>query len=89
MAWKIEFEAAAFKELSKIGKADAKRIVVFLSERVLGSGDPRSLGQALKGSRLGNLWRYRVGDYRLICDIRDKVLVVLVLRVGHRKEVYK
>ena len=89
MAWKIEFETAAFKELSKIGKADAKRIVAFLSERVLGSGDPRSLGQALKGSRLGNLWRYRVGDYRLICDIRDKVLVVLVLRVGHRKEVYK
>lgn len=89
MAWKIEFETAAFKELSKISKADAKRIIAFLSERVLGSGDPRSLGQALKGFRLGNLWRYRVSNYRLICDIREKVMVVLVLRMGHKREVYK
>jgi mRNA interferase RelE/StbE len=89
LAWKIELGESARKELSKINKADARRIVKFLFQRVSTAEDPRSLGQAMKGMMLGDFWRYRVGDYRLICDIRDKVLVVLVLRVGHRKEVYK
>ena len=61
----------------------------FLGERVAKLDDPRSLGQALHGSRLGEFWKYRVGGYRLICKIEDDRLVVLVLRLGHRKEVYR
>ena len=89
MAWKIEFEQSAMKELSKLDRGDALRIVDFLRKRVITADDPRSLGQALKGKSLGSLWRYRLGDYRIICDIRDKILVVLVLRVAHRKTVYR
>jgi mRNA interferase RelE/StbE len=65
-----------------------KRIVSFLRERVEGDSDPRSIGKPLRGEK-GELWRYRVGDYRIICRIEDRYLVVLVLRVGHRKDVYR
>ena len=61
----------------------------FLHERVARLDDPRSIGEALRGSRLGEFWKYRVGDYRLICKIEDDRLVVLVLRVGNRKEIYR
>ena len=64
-------------------------ILKFLYERVSKLDDPRSIGQALHGSRLGEFWKYRVGDYRLICKIEDDRLFVLVLRVGHRKEIYR
>ena len=59
-----------------------------MDERVALNNDPRAIGKALKGS-LGDLWRYRVGEFRVICDIQDKVLTVLVLRVGNRREVYR
>lgn len=72
-----------------MGRGDARRIVDFFRRRVITADDPRSLGQALKGKSLGSLWRYRLGDYRMICDIRDKILIVLVLRVAHRKTVYR
>ena len=88
MAWRIEFDPRAAKELNKLGSPQARRIVKFLSARVSKLQDPRSIGEALQG-RLGQLWKYRIGDYRLIVDIRDHVLVVLVVRVGHRREVYK
>jgi mRNA interferase RelE/StbE len=88
MTWRIEFDHAAAKELNKLGATAAKRIVEFLSLRIAKLDDPRSLGEALKG-RLGELWKYRIGDYRLIVDIRDGVLLILVVRVGHRREIYK
>ena len=69
--------------------ADAKRITDFLRTRVATLDDPRSLGEALKGSRLGDFWKYRVGDYRIICDIQDGKLIVLVVEIGHRSSVYR
>ncbi|NTW55319.1 MAG: type II toxin-antitoxin system RelE/ParE family toxin [Chlorobaculum sp.] len=86
MAWKIEFTSSAEKELAKLDKSAAKRILKYLRERV--SGDPKSSGKALKGG-LSGLWRYRVGDYRVICEINNETITVLVLRVGHRKEIYQ
>ena len=67
----------------------ARRLVDFLDERVAGEADPRSTGKALTGPVLGAFWRYRVGDYRIICDLQDGALVVLVLQIGNRKDVYR
>lgn len=89
LAWRIEFEDAALKELAKLDKPVAKRIVTFLRKRVAVLDDPRSIGEALKGSRLGEFWKYRVGDYRVITNIEDGVMRVLVLKVGNRREVYR
>jgi mRNA interferase RelE/StbE len=89
MAWKIEISPAADRELTKLDAQHAKRILKFLHERLAKLDDPRSIGKALQGSRLGEFWKYRVGDYRLISKIEDDRLVVLVLRVGHRKEIYR
>ncbi|QBB68901.1 type II toxin-antitoxin system RelE/ParE family toxin (plasmid) [Pseudolysobacter antarcticus] len=89
MAWRIRFDPAAQKELSKLGHESAKRILKFLHERVVKLDDPRSIGEALKGSELGEFWKYRVGDYRIIADIQDNVLCILVVRVGNRREVYR
>ena len=89
MAWRIEFDPAAERELRKLGREPAQRILRFLAERVAHLDDPRSLGQALKGSRLGDFWKYRVGDYRIIADIQDGVLLILVVRIGNRKDVYR
>ncbi|MGB7847900.1 MAG: type II toxin-antitoxin system RelE/ParE family toxin [Candidatus Acidiferrum sp.] len=89
MAWKIEFSAEADRELGKLDPQQAKRIVKFLQERVAKLSDPRSIGKALQGFRLGEFWRYRVGPFRLICKIEDDRLLVLVLRIGDRKEVYR
>ena len=89
MAWQIEFDDAAKKELAKLDKQAAKRIIVFLRERIATLHNPRSIGEALKGSRLGEFWKYRVGDYRIICNIEDGALCVLVVKVGNRREVYR
>ena len=89
MAWKIELSIAADRELSKLDTQHSKRILMFLLERVAKLDDPRSIGRALQGSRLGEFWKCRVGDFRLICKIEDECLVVLVLGVGHRKEIYR
>ena len=88
MAWTIEYTQTARKQLQKLDKPVARRILDFLDDRVAKQSDPRRLGKALSGP-LGNLWRYRIGDYRLICDIDDKAVCVLVLRIGHRREVYR
>jgi mRNA interferase RelE/StbE len=88
MAWKIEFDPAALKELRKLDKPVEKRILKFLRERIGKLDDPRQVGAKLQGA-LSGFWKYRVGDYRLICSLEDALLVVLVLRVGHRREVYK
>ncbi len=89
MAWLIKFDDKAKKDLAAIDKAAAKRITKFLRERVSQLDDPRSIGEALKGSTLGAFWKYRVGDYRIISDIEDGALRVLVVRIGNRREVYR
>jgi mRNA interferase RelE/StbE len=89
MAWKVELSATADRELSKLDPQHSKRILKFLQERIAKLDDPRSFGKALHGSRFGEFWKYRLGEYRLICKIEDERLLVLVLRVGHRKEIYR
>ena len=88
MAWQIEFTAEAEKQLSKIDRQSAKRIINFLSQRIAPAEDPRNFGKALKGV-LREFWRYRVGSYRVICKIEDDRLLVLVVRVAHRSDVYR
>jgi mRNA interferase RelE/StbE len=87
LAWTIEIEDQALRQLRRIGHVEAGRIANFLRRRIGVLDDPRSIGEALKGSALGEFRRYRVGDYRLICRIEDERLVVLVVAVGHRREV--
>lgn len=88
MAWKIEFDRAAQKELEKLDKAVARRILKFLYQRLGKQNDPRTIGERLQGT-LSEFWRYRVGDHRIICSLEHDRLVVLVLRIGHRREVYR
>lgn len=89
MAWRISVDPAAEKELRRIDRPQAERILRFLHDRIAKLDDPRSVGEALKGSKLGDLWKYRVGDYRLIADIQDGELHILIVRVGNRREVYR
>jgi mRNA interferase RelE/StbE len=89
LAWQIEFGDAAKKDLATLDKQVARRIMVFLHERVVKLDDPRSIGEALKGSKLGEFWKYRVGDYRIISAIEDKILRILVVKIGNRREVYR
>jgi len=89
MAWKVKFEQAAERELSKLDPQTVKRILIFLHGRVAKLDDPRSIGEALKGSKLGDFWKYRVGDYRVIANIEDGALCILVVRIGNRREVYR
>ena len=87
MVWRIEFDPAAFEELQRLDTTAQKRILRYLRERIATPDDPRRFGKPLRRD-LKNFWRYRIGDHRLICDIRAEKLVVLVLRVGDRKNVY-
>lgn len=89
MAWQIDFDESAKKELSKLDRQTARRLLDFLKERVLSRKNPRSVGQALRGSELGEFWKYRVGDFRIIASIQDDKMIVLVLRVGNRREIYR
>ena len=88
MTWQIKFSETAVKQLRKINKNTAKRITDFLRERIAAADNPRSIGKALTGP-LGDLWRYRVGNHRIICDIQDNNLCVLVLKIANRREVYR
>ncbi len=88
MAWTANFDPRALRELEKLDRMAQRRVVKFLQERVLRGADPRDLGKAMTGDKAG-LWRYRLGDYRLICRIDDESELVLVLRVAHRKEAYR
>jgi len=85
----IKIDDAAQKDLAKLDKQIAQRIITFLRERVAALDDPRSIGEALKGSRLGDFWKYRVGDYRIISNIEDGTLSILVVKIGNRREVYR
>ena len=88
MAWNIEIKPSADKALDKLDPQAAKRILGFLHTRVAPLDNPRAIGEALSGS-LGDYWKYRVGDYRIICDIQDNIITVLVLAIGDRKQVYR
>lgn len=87
-AWRVEFDRAAARELRKLGAEAERAVLRYLRKRIAGSNDPRRLGHALTGALKG-LWRYRVGDYRIVAAIEDDRFVVLVVRVGHRREVYR
>jgi mRNA interferase RelE/StbE len=89
LTWQIEFDELAKKELTKLDRQTAQRLLDFLKDRVLSRKDPRSMGQALRGSKLGEFWKYRVGDFRIIVSIQDHKMIVLVLRVDNRREIYQ
>jgi mRNA interferase RelE/StbE len=89
LVWQIEFDPDALKELKKLDRTVQVRLVGFLRDRLAPLDDPRSIGEALSGARLGSYWKYRVGDWRIVCDILDRRIVVRVLRIGNRREVYR
>jgi mRNA interferase RelE/StbE len=87
--WRIEFDESGKKDLARLDPQVARRITTFLRERVAQTSNPRSAGEALRGERFGEFWKHRVGDYRVIARIEDGLLRVLVVRIGHRREVYR
>ncbi|MBB4857717.1 mRNA interferase RelE/StbE [Novosphingobium chloroacetimidivorans] len=88
MAWTIEFAPEAAKELKKLGRMEAARIIRTLEDRIAPLDDPRDLGAALTGDHAG-YWRWRIGDYRVVARIKDERVTILVVRIGHRREVYR
>jgi mRNA interferase RelE/StbE len=88
LQWSVEFDDRARRELRKLDPPIQREILSYLRERITSSPDPRAFGKPLR-KNLAGLWRYRVGNYRLICRIEDERVVVLVLKVGHRREVYE
>lgn len=89
MTWIIDLDPNAEKELEKLDKQQAKRILQFLFDRVAPLENPRIIGEALKGSRFDSLWKYRVGDYRIISSIEDDTSRIIVVKIGDRKEIYR
>lgn len=88
MPWTIELSEQAKNALVKLDKVTRKRILRFLRERLDGCTNPRVLGESLTG-RYAGLWKYRVGHYRLVCQLQDARLVVLVVNIGHRSTIYR
>ena len=89
MAFEIEFDPEAVKDLKKLDLPVQQRLIGFLKLRVATLDNPRDIGEALAGGKLGAYWKYRVGDWRIICNIQDRRIVVRVLRIGNRREVYR
>ncbi len=89
LAWRIELTSTAVRDLKKLDKQTSRRIVDFLQERLALLDDPRTLGKALQGIKYQSMWRYRVGDYRILATIDDGLIVIEVVTIGHRREVYK
>ena len=88
MAWTIEYDARALQDLGKLDHSIRREILDYMEQRIANAEDPRKFGKPLRASKFG-LWRYRVRDYRVICQIQDKRLVVLVVSIGHRSTVYQ
>ncbi|MGN6102455.1 MAG: type II toxin-antitoxin system RelE family toxin [Devosia sp.] len=86
--WSVRFDRRAERDLARLGSQDQTRVLRFLRDRVAGSPDPRALGAALRGPLAGK-WKYRVGDVRIIAEIRDSQLLILVIEVGNRREIYR
>jgi len=89
LAFEIEFDPEAVKDLKCLDRQIQRRLLGFLKQRVAPLENPRDIGEALAGAKLGRYWKYRVGDWRIICDIQDGRIVVRVLRIGNRREVYR
>ncbi len=89
MVWAIIVDDKAFKELQKLDKPIVARIINFIENRLAVADNPRSLGAALQGSELGDFWKYRVGDYRIIASIDDVHVTIAIVKIGNRKEVYR
>ena len=89
MAWIIKYAESASKQLKKLDKQTALRVLDYMDERVAALDDPRALGKNLKGPKIGEYWRYRVGDIRVICNIVDGQMMVLMIEIGNRREVYR
>ena len=89
MAWIIKYTESSSKQLKKLDQQTALRVLDYMDERVAVLDDPRSLGKNLKGPKIGEYWRYRVGDIRVICNIVDEQVMVLVIEIGNRREVYR
>jgi mRNA interferase RelE/StbE len=89
LADEIEFDPEAVKDLRKLDRSVQERLLGFLKQRVATLDNPRSIGEALAGAKLGAYWKYRVGDWRITCDIQDRRIVVRVVRSGNRREVYR
>jgi mRNA interferase RelE/StbE len=89
LAFEIEFDPEAVKDLKKLDRPIQERLVAFLKQRVATLDNPRDIGEALAGGKLGAYWKYRVGDWRIICDVQDRRIVVRVLRIGNRRDVYR
>lgn len=87
MSWDYSFTSKARKELKKLGHEPTRKIIKFLDERVQRTDDPRQFGKALRGD-LGEYWRYRIENYRLLCELKNDTLIILVVKVGHRRDVY-
>ena len=85
----IKYTESSSKQLKKLDQQTALRVLNYMDERVAVLADPRSLGKNLKGPKMGEYWRYRVGDIRVICNIMDGQLTVLVIEIGNRREVYR
>jgi mRNA interferase RelE/StbE len=88
LAWSVEFHPAAEKELAALDRPIQRRIQRFIDDRLLKAADPRKLGRALTGEWSGH-WKYRVGDWRMIARIRDQLVQIYIVKVGHRREVYE
>ena len=89
MAWIIKYTESSSKQLKKLDRQTALRVLDYMDERVAALDDPRALGKNLKGPKIGEYWRYRVGDIRVICNIVDGQMMVLVIEIGNRREVYR
>jgi mRNA interferase RelE/StbE len=89
MAWTISFEPSAIKDLDRLTPDVRTRILQFLNDRVAKLDNPRQVGEALTGKKYHGIWKYRVGDYRILAEIKDAVVTVLVVEIGHRREVYR
>jgi mRNA interferase RelE/StbE len=89
LAWIIKYTESSSKQLKKLDKQTALRVLDYMDERVAVLDEPRALGKNLKGPKIGEYWRYRVGDIRVICNIVDGQMMVLVIEIGNRREVYR
>jgi mRNA interferase RelE/StbE len=88
LAWRVEFTPGAERDLNQLDKPVQRRITRFLHDRVATADDPRAIGEALRGE-LAGLWRYRAGDYRILCQIEDDRILVTVVAIGHRSSIYR
>jgi len=89
MVWRVEITPLAKRQIKQLDPQDTRRLLTFLHDRIEKGSNPRAIGEALKGDALGEFWKYRVGNFRVIVAIEDKILTVIVVRVGHRREVYR